>query len=90
MSVTVSIPTIMRSLTGGKKLVEATGSTVAAVIEDLEASYAGMQGRLLKDGKLNRYVNFFIGDDNARFVGGLEADVPEGIMVTIVPAVAGG
>ncbi|MBY8863932.1 MoaD/ThiS family protein [Nocardia sp. CA2R105] len=90
MSVTVSIPTIMRPLTGGEKRVQATGATLAALIDDLEANHTGLRDRLLKDGKLNRYVNIYVDDEDVRFTGGLEAEVPEGGTVTILPAVAGG
>jgi molybdopterin converting factor small subunit len=90
MPVTVSIPTIMRTLTGGEKRVQATGSTLAAVIDDLAAHYSGLRERLLSDGKLNRYVNIYVDDEDVRFTGGLDAEVPEGGTVTILPAVAGG
>ncbi|MFF0494683.1 MoaD/ThiS family protein [Nocardia sp. NPDC004068] len=90
MPVTVSIPTIMRTHTGGEKRVEASGATLAAVIDDLEANYTGLKERLLSDGKLNRYVNIYVNDEDVRFSGGLEAEVPEGGTVTILPAVAGG
>jgi molybdopterin converting factor small subunit len=90
MPVTVSIPTIMRPLTGGEKRVAAQGATLAAVIDNLETNHPGLKDRLLSDGKLNRYVNIYIDDEDVRFAGGLAADVPEGGTVTILPAVAGG
>lgn len=90
MSVTVSIPTIMRAYTGGEKRVEAKGATLAAVIDDLEANHPGLSERLLKDGKLNRFVNIYVDDEDVRFSGGLDTEVTEGSTVTILPAVAGG
>ncbi|MEU2034017.1 MoaD/ThiS family protein [Nocardia amamiensis] len=90
MPVTVSIPTIMRGLTGGEKRVQAEGATLAALIDDLEANHPGLAERLLKDGKLNRYVNIYVDDEDVRFAGGLAAEVPEDASVTILPAVAGG
>ncbi|MFI1917522.1 MoaD/ThiS family protein [Nocardia sp. NPDC020380] len=90
MPVTVSIPTIMRPITKGEKRVQAEGATLAAVIDDLEANYTGLKKRLLTDGKLNRYVNIYIDDEDVRFTGGLEAEVPQNGTVTILPAVAGG
>lgn len=90
MSVTVSIPTIMRPITKDQKRVQAEGATLAAVIADLEANYPGLEAKLLKDGKLNRYVNIYIDDEDVRFTGGLEAEVTDGGTVTILPAVAGG
>lgn len=90
MPVTVSIPTIMRTHTGGEKRVEAKGSTLAAVIEDLENNHPGLAERLLSEGKLNRYVNIYVDDEDVRFSGGLDTTVGEGATVTILPAVAGG
>ena len=90
MSVTVSIPTILRPHTGGEKRVSADGTTLAAVIDDLENNYAGIAQRLLEDGKLHRYVNIYVNDEDVRFSGGLDTAVADGDSVTILPAVAGG
>jgi sulfur-carrier protein len=93
MSVTVSIPTILRNHTGGEKRVTATGDTLQAVIADLEANYSGISERLVdqaKSGKLNRFVNIYVNDEDVRFSGGLATEVSDGDSVTILPAVAGG
>lgn len=90
MSVTVSIPTILRTHTGGEKRVQATGSTLAAVIDDLDTNYSGLKDRLIKDGKLHRFVNVYVDDEDVRFSGGLDTEVNDGASVTILPAVAGG
>lgn len=93
MSVSVSIPTILRTHTGGEKRVTATGGTLAAVISDLETNYAGISDRLMdKDnpGKLNRFVNIYVNDEDVRFSGGLDTTLADGDSVTILPAVAGG
>jgi len=90
MAVTVSIPTILRTHTGGEKTVEAKGATVGEVIDDLESRHAGIAGRLVKDGTLHRFVNIYVDDEDIRFIGGLNAPVGEDSKVTILPAVAGG
>lgn len=90
MSITVSIPTILRTYTGGEKRVEATGSTLLAVIDDLDANHAGLKDRLIANGKLHRFVNIYVNDEDVRFSGGLETEVGADDSVTILPAVAGG
>ena len=93
MSVTVSIPTILRPHTGGEKRVPASGATLAAVITDLEANHPGISARLLdseNSGKLHRFVNIYVNDEDVRFSGGLETAIADGDSVTILPAVAGG
>jgi MoaD family protein len=90
MAVTVSIPTILRTHTGGQKTVEASGSTLAEVIDNLESTHGGIKGRLVKDGSLHRFVNIYVNDEDVRFLGALEAKLSDGDNVTILPAVAGG
>ncbi len=90
MAVTVSVPTILRTHTNGSKRVEATGSTLAEVIDDLDANFAGLKERLVKDGKLHRFVNIYVNDEDVRFSGGLATEITDGDDVTILPAVAGG
>ncbi|BBX69068.1 MoaD/ThiS family protein [Mycolicibacterium psychrotolerans] len=90
MAVEVSIPTILRTHTGGEKRVSASGATLQAVIADLEANYAGISERLVDNGKLHRFVNIYVNDEDVRFSGGLDTEISEGDSVTILPAVAGG
>jgi sulfur-carrier protein len=90
MSVTVSIPTILRPHTGGEKRVSADGATLADVISDLEANYSGISERLVDNGKLHRFVNIYVNDEDVRFSGGLGTEIADGDSVTILPAVAGG
>ena len=63
MSVTVSIPTILRPLTGDQKRVPADGATLSAVIDDLETRHAGIRDRLIADGALHRFVNVYVDDE---------------------------
>ena len=91
MAIEVKIPTILRTYTGGAKSVEASGDTLAAVIDDLDGSYDGIKGRLITDdGGLHRFVNVYVNDEDVRFTGSLDTPVKDGDSVTILPAVAGG
>jgi MoaD family protein len=90
MSVTVSVPTILRPTTKGEKSVTAEGATLAELISDLEAQYSGLGDRLVKDGSLHRFVNIYVNDEDVRFTGGLDTTLADGDQVTILPAVAGG
>jgi sulfur-carrier protein len=90
MAVEVSIPTILRTHTGGEKRVSADGATLQAVISDLESNYSGISQRLVDNGKLHRFVNIYVNDEDVRFSGGLDTAISDGDSVTILPAVAGG
>jgi len=90
MTIEVRIPTILRPYTKDQKIVEAEGSTLSAIITDLDKSYVGLGERLLENGALRRFINVYINDEDVRFLGGLEAPIKDGDSITILPAVAGG
>jgi molybdopterin converting factor small subunit len=75
MAIEVRIPTILRTYTDGAKQVEGAGSTLAELIEDIDAKHSGLRDRLVADGGLRRFVNVYLND---------------GDTVTVLPAVAGG
>jgi sulfur-carrier protein len=90
MAIEVRIPTILRTHTGGEKVVEGDGSTLGELIIDLETRHSGLQARLIDDGKLRRFVNVYLNDEDVRFLDGLTTAVKDGDTVTVLPAVAGG
>jgi sulfur-carrier protein len=91
MTVSVRVPTILRSYTGGDSVVTAEPGTVREVIQSLDAAFPGIAGRLLDDsGQLRRFVNVYVGDEDVRLASGLDTDVPAGAQVSVIPAVAGG
>ena len=91
MTVTVRVPPVFRSMTGGNSQVPVEGETVGAVLDALEGAHPGFKAKLLgEDGKLVRYVNVFVDDDDVRFLDGLGTKVPDGGTVSIMQAVAGG
>jgi len=91
MSVTVRIPTPMRSLTGGAAEVTVEAGPLSDVIAALESQHPGAGERVIDEtGALRRFVNVYVGDEDVRFLDGLTTPVPEGATVSIIPAVAGG
>ena len=91
MAVQVRIPTILRSHTDGAAEVTATEGTLREVLAALDAAYPGLSGRIIDDtGKLRRFVNVYVGDEDVRFAQGLDTPVPAGERISVIPAVAGG
>ena len=91
MSVEVRVPTILRSYTGGEKVVTGSGDTIADLLADLDSRHAGLRARLVTaEGVLHKFVNVYVNDEDIRFLGALDAKVNDGDTVTILPTVAGG
>jgi len=88
---TIRIPTQLRPLAGGEREVVVAGETVGEVLKGLDAAHAGFADRLFDDtGRLRRFVNVFVADEDIRFLDGVDTPVGAGQTVSIVPAVAGG
>lgn len=91
MSIKVRIPSPLRSYTGGSDVVEAPGSNVGEVLNNLKTKAAGIETRLFKGpDQLNRFVNVYLNDEDIRFLNNLQTPVKEGDEISIVPAIAGG
>jgi molybdopterin converting factor small subunit len=91
MSVTVRLPSQLRSLVGGAGEVPVDAATVREAILAVDAEYPGLAGRILDDaGALRRFVNVFVADEDVRFLNGLDTVLESGQTVSLVPAVAGG
>src|ERR671933_745013 len=91
MAIEVRVPTILRSYTGGAKVVEGTGDTLNDLLTDLDSRHPGLRGRLVTaEGGLHRFVNVYVNDEDVRFLGALDTKLSDGDAVTILPAVAGG
>lgn len=90
MSANVHIPTPFRIHTGGQHQVSASGATVAELIDDLVVNYPGIGDKLLDEAGVRRFVNIFVGDEDIRFLNGMETVIHDGDEISIIPAVAGG
>jgi len=91
MSVTVRIPTQLRTLTGGASEVAVEPGTVAEVLKQLDAAHPGFAERIFDESAaLRRFVNVFVADEDIRFLQNLDTPVGDGQVVSVVPAVAGG
>lgn len=88
---TVRIPTQLRNLVDNQAELTLDGATVGDVLKGLDAAHPGFGERIFDDGgKLRRFVNVFVDDEDLRFLQGLETPLTERSVVSIVPAVAGG
>ncbi|MFN8507869.1 MAG: ubiquitin-like small modifier protein 1 [Dehalococcoidia bacterium] len=90
-TITVRVTAVLQQVTGGKKAVQATGATVGAVLDDIDSHHPGFKGRLYgEDGKLHRFVNVYLNDEDIRYMGGVDAALKAGDVLDILPALAGG
>ena len=91
MPITVRIPTPLRTLTKGADEVKVEGKNIKDIIENLETNYKGIKERICDaDGQVRRFINFYLNDEDIRFMANLNTPVKDGDLISIVPAIAGG
>jgi molybdopterin synthase sulfur carrier subunit len=91
MAATVRIPTALRDLAAGSREIEVPTGRVSEVIAELATQYPELGRRLVGDeGRPRRFINIFVGEEDIRFLDGVDTEVGEGQVVTILPAVSGG
>jgi molybdopterin synthase sulfur carrier subunit len=91
MSVKVRIPTPLRKLTGGKADLQASGSNIKEIIDNVESQFPGFKENICdQDGNLKRFVNIYLGDENIIDLDKLNTAVKDGSELSLVPAIAGG
>lgn len=90
MAIKVRIPTPLQKLTNGKAEVECDAKTIAELVDVLERSYPGIKERLSDGGKIRRFINIYVNEEDIRFVNKEETALKDGDTISIVPAIAGG
>jgi molybdopterin synthase sulfur carrier subunit len=90
MAVKVRIPTPLQRLTQGKEEVEGIPGTVIELVNTLDKTFPGIAERISENGKIRRFVNIYLNEEDIRFLNAEETVVKDGDEVSIVPAIAGG
>jgi molybdopterin converting factor small subunit len=90
MAVRIHIPTPLRQHTQGQAVVEASGASVQAALDDLGRKFPAALQRILENGQVRRFVNVYLNDEDIRYLDSLATPVKDGDELSIIPAVAGG
>jgi molybdopterin synthase sulfur carrier subunit len=90
MGVKVRIPTPLQKLTNGKAEVECSARNITELVDALEKDYPGIKERLSEGGKVRRFINIYVNDEDIRFVNKEDTVLKDGDSISIVPAIAGG
>lgn len=91
MAVKVLIPTPLQKFTRDQATLECEGSNISELLDALDQNFPGIKARLCDDqGQLRRFINFYVNNEDIRFLDGQNTALQSGDEVSIVPAVAGG
>ena len=86
----IKIPTPLRAYTGGEAQINVSGATVSAALGDLINQYPDLKPHIYKDDELRSFGNIFLGDEDIRFLDGIETEISDEDDLRIIPSIAGG
>jgi len=81
---------VLRAEAGGAREVEASGSNVREILEDLATRMPALGLRVYGDGEIQSFVNVYVDGEDVRTRDGLETPVRDSSTVILLPAMAGG
>lgn len=91
MAVKIAIPTALRQYAGGQAAISVAAGSVGQVLAQLIQLHPDLGRQLLNEqGQLRSFVNVYLGDEDIRYLQGVETSVPDGEVISIIPAIAGG
>lgn len=86
----IKIPTPLRVYTGNEATIKVEGDTVQDLLNSLVAQHPEIEQHIFNNGKLRSFVNVFLGDEDIRFLDGVDTEVESGENLRIIPSIAGG
>ena len=86
----IRIPTPLRAYTDGEPTIEVAGETVGEALGNLVQQHPDLRMHLFQDDDLRSFVNIFIGDEDIRFMQGLDTEIASDDSLRIIPSIAGG
>jgi sulfur-carrier protein len=91
MSVKVLLPNAFQKHTNGAKEIDSTAANLPQLIEEIEVSFPALKQHLRdNDGQVRRFINFYVNDEDIRFLGNEKYAFKDGDEVLVIPSIAGG
>jgi sulfur-carrier protein len=90
MPIEVKVTANFAKLIGGQRSAQAEGSTIGELLDDLDQRHPGFKQNVVADGRIHRFVNVYLNDEDVRFLQQLDTPIREGDIISVLPALAGG
>ncbi len=91
MPVRVLLPNAFQKHTNGEREFESQAQYLPQLITDMETHYPDLKTHLRgEDGQVRRFINFYVNDEDIRFLGSDSYRFQDGDEVLVIPSIAGG
>ncbi len=91
MTVRVLLPAAFQKHTNGERELQSSAAHLPELIEDIETSFPALKTHLRgEDGAVRRFINFYVNEEDIRFLGNNNYQFQDGDEVLVIPSIAGG
>ncbi len=91
MSVRVLLPNAFQKHTNGTREIRSEAGNLPQLITDIETQFPALKSHLRDDqGQVRRFINFYVNEEDIRFLGNEKYAFQEGDEVLVIPSIAGG
>jgi molybdopterin synthase sulfur carrier subunit len=91
MPIRVLLPNAFQKHTNGERELNSQAAHLPELISDIETAFPALKQHLRdEDGKVRRFINFYVNDEDIRFLGNDSYAFQDGDEVLVIPSIAGG
>jgi sulfur-carrier protein len=91
VSVRVLLPNAFQKHTNGAKEIQSNAGNLPELITDIETSFPALKTHLRDErGQVRRFINFYVNEEDIRFLGNEKYAFKDGDEVLVIPSIAGG
>ncbi len=91
ISIKIILPTAFIRHTDGKKQLTSEAANLPGLIADIDQNFPALSTQIKDEsGKLRRFINIYVNDEDIRFLGGESYAFQDGDEVMLIPSIAGG
>ncbi|HEY6447585.1 MAG TPA: MoaD/ThiS family protein [Acidobacteriaceae bacterium] len=91
MSVRVLLPNAFQKHTNGTREIQSSAGNLPQLITEIETTFPGLRSHLRDEsGQVRRFINFYVNEEDIRFLGNDQYAFKDGDEVLVIPSIAGG
>jgi molybdopterin converting factor small subunit len=91
IAIKIILPTAFVRHTEGQKQLSSHAANLPALLADIDQNFPALSTQIKDEsGKLRRFINVYVNDEDIRFLGGESYAFQDGDEVMLIPSIAGG
>jgi sulfur-carrier protein len=91
MSVKVVLPNAFQKHTNNVREIDSAAANLPELVTDIEGRFPALRPHLRgEDGQIRRFINFYVNEEDIRFLGNEKYAFQDGDEVLVIPSIAGG